>query len=362
METYGGAERVTAEMARVFPGAPVVALAGRAPVAARMGIEGRYRTLLPEHPSVLRYYRTLTPVYPLLASMARLPEADVLLSSSYGFAHHMRTPNRAPHVCYCHSPLRFAWSMTSEYRARWAGRWPAGPAFELLARAMRSSDRRSVRRITHYLTQSPFIAEQIECCYGRQAEVIGAPVDCALFHPTDRTFEDYYLVCGRLIEPYKRVSVVLEAFRRLPHRLVVAGDGPASAQLRAMAPPNVEFTGQLGDDALVPLMQRCRAAIFPSRDDFGLLPVEVMACGRPVLAYGQGGALHTVVSGLSGELFSHQTPAAVHAAVSSFRPESYDPAKIRAHAQRWDRHLFASRLVAAVEKAARNSTAAASSG
>jgi glycosyltransferase involved in cell wall biosynthesis len=353
METYGGAERVTQELAASFPGAPVYAILGRPSVARRMGVESRFHSLLPPRQALLREYRWLAPAFPLMVDAMRVAEADVLLSSSYAYAHRLRTRNDAPQVCYCHSPLRFAWSMTDSYRSDRAGtRAPLGVAFEAFAAAMRRSDRRSSRRVARYLTQAPYVADQIERFYGRQAEVVGAPVDCSKFRPAgegDGDPDDYFLLCGRLIEPYKRVRVAIEAFRRLGRRLVVAGDGPSYRELVATAPPNVEFTGHLGDEDLVPLMQRCQAAIFPSRDDFGLIPVEVMACGRPVLAYRGGGALYTVVPGVTGELFNEQTSDAVEQAVLEYSPDAYDPAAIREHALRWDRPRFRERVIAAVE-------------
>lgn len=352
METYGGAERVTAEMARAFPEAPVVAILGRRSVAARMGVEDRFHSILPEWPSLLRHYRLLTPVLGALADSRRLPAADVVLSSSYAFVHRLRSRNDAPRVCYCHSPLRFAWSMTESYREERAGNPATRAAFGLLAAAMRRSDRRSAQPVREYLTQSPFTAEQIERFYGRPATVIGAPVDCDLFHPLTQPPEDYYLFCGRLIEPYKQVGVAIEAFRRIGARLVIAGTGPDHERLAASAPPNVEFVGHVDDDRLVPLMQRCRALVFPSRDDFGLIPVEAMACGRPVIAYAGGGSLYTSAPGVTGELFAEQTADAIEAAVQAFDPEAYDPARIRAHALQWDSKRFRRRLVEHVAAAA----------
>lgn len=349
LETYGGAERVTREMAIAFPNAEVVAILGRESVARRMGLEGRWRSILPRREGLLERYRLLTPAFPALLGGVRLPAADAVLSSSYAFAHHLRTRDDAPQVCYCHSPLRFAWSMGQSYRAQWAWSGLSRQAFDLLGRAMRGTDRRAAARVALYLTQSPFTAEQIHRFYGREAKVIGAPVDCELFRPSEEPPEDFFLVAGRLIEPYKRVSIVLDAFRRLGARLVIAGGGPAARELRAMAPPNAEFLGPVGDCELVGLMQRCRAAILPSRDDFGLAPVEVMACGRPVLAYGGGGALHTVHPGVTGALFDAQTPGAVEAAVRAFDPADYDPVEIRRHALRWDTRPFRRRLVAEVE-------------
>lgn len=353
METYGGAERVTAEMALAFPEAPVIAILGKREVAARMGVEDRFRSLLPARDSLLAHYRYLTPVLGAYSDRRRVPEADVVLSSSYAFAHRLRSRNDAPRVCYCHSALRFAWSMTASYKEERAGANAlAGRAFEALAAVMRRSDRRSAQPIREYLTQSPFTAEQIERFYGKRAAVIGAPIDCDLFHPSAQGPDDYYLFCGRLIEPYKRVGIAIEAFRRTGQRLVVAGGGPDFERLAANAPANVEFLGHVADDRLVPLMQRCQALVFPSRDDFGLIPVEVMACGRPVLAYAGGGSLYTSKPGVTGELFAEQTTESIEVALRSFDPGAYDSARIREHALQWDSGRFRERLVEHVEAAA----------
>lgn len=305
-------------------------------------------TLLPPRPRLLADYRRLTPLLAAACDLMRVPDADVVLSSSYAFAHRLRSRNDAPRLCYCHSPLRFAWSMTASYRREWAPRGTAGRAFEGLAAAMRWSDRRSAQGVARYLTQSPYTAGQIARFYGRRADVIGAPVDTDLFRPSGRAPDDYFLLSGRLIEPYKRASLAIEAFRGLPHRLLIAGDGPALPDLRATAPANVEFLGHLEDRALVEVMQGCRAGIFPSQDDFGLIPVEVMACGRPVLAFAGGGALHTIAAGVTGELFDEQTPQALRSALRNFRPEAYDTALVRAHAEQWAAPLFRDRLVEAV--------------
>jgi glycosyltransferase involved in cell wall biosynthesis len=352
METYGGAERVTEEMARAFPEAPVVAILGRRRVADRMGIGDRFSSVLPARARLLSGWQLVTALCPGIVDRVRLPAADVLLTSSYAFAHGFRTVNDAPQVCYCHSPLRFAWTMTDAYREEWASGRLTGLAFRAFARTMREADRRVAGRAAHYLTQSPFTAEQIRRFYGRDADIIGAPVNTELFSPGDAPPEDYFLLSGRLIEPYKRVGMTVEAFRQLGMRLVIAGDGPALAELSANAPSNVEFVGHVQDDVLVDLMRRCRAAIFPSRDDFGLTPVEVMACGRPMLASSAGGARYTVVPGRTGELFDAETPQELADAVRAFAPESYDASEIRAHALQWDRLRFRARLRAAVSAAA----------
>src|SRR4051812_36101824 len=251
MEMYGGAERVTEEMAAAFPDAPVWTILGRQPVADRMGVGDRWHSVLPQNDALLRNYRRLAPALPSIVSWAKLPEADVLITSSYAFAHHFRTRDRAPQVCFCHSPLRFAWTMTREYRDEWAGHGLRGRAFDMMVENLRRADVAAARRVTHYLTSSSYVADQIQDFYGREAHVIGAPINTERFVPLEKRVNGhapFFLLCGRMVEPYKKMDVAIEAFRQLPHlRLVVAGDGPARERLEAGAPENVEFVGHLAD-------------------------------------------------------------------------------------------------------------------
>ena len=355
METYGGAERVTAEIAAAFPEAPVVAIAGRPEVARRMGVEDRFVSLLRPRPALLRHYRLLAPLFPALIARFRVPDADVIVSSSYTFAHRLRSKNGAPRVCYTYSPLRFAWSMRDHYRDRWTRGPVSALAYDAFAAWMRVSDRRSSRGVFRYLAPGRYVAEQVSEFYGRDAEVIGAPVDCDLFRPGDEPPEDYYLFAGRLIEPYKQVTILVEAFNRTGEKLIVAGDGPERARLEKLAKPNIEFLGEVEDQRLIPLMQRCRAAVFPSQDDFGLIPVEVNACGRPVIAYAGGGALDTVVPGVTGELFEDQTANSLEEAVRSFDASHYDADDLRTHALRWSSDRFRDGILDAVERTYRES-------
>lgn len=336
-ETYGGAERIAAEIAAAFPGSRLVAITGRAEVAERMGLSGdRFETLLKPRPGLLRHYRKLAPLYPALARMRALGEADLLISSSYAFAHGFRATNGAPHLSYCYSPLRFAWTMGVDY-GREIGGDRAAPTLDRLAAPFRAADRAASRRVDRYVAESGYVASQLREFFGRDADVVHPPVDCERFKLSAQPPEDYVLLCGRLIEPYKRPTMVVEAFRRMPdRRLVIAGDGPEAARLREIAPPNVEFRGALGDEDLVEAMAACSFAVFPSRDDFGLVPIEVMACGRPVLAYAGGGALETIPPGVGGEFFTEQSTEALVVAIEAFEPDAYDPAAIRAHAKEFD--------------------------
>ncbi len=319
-----------------------------------MGVEDRFRSILPPRSRLLHSYRLLAPVFPALVAANRLPACDLLITSSYAFAHGFRTENDAPQLCYCYSPLRFAWSMTEDYAGRIPGGAVGAVALKSLASAMRIADRRAAARVTTYVAESEFVSAQLQRNYNVQSRVIWPPVDCRRFSPSvTGEHDDYFLFYGRLIEPYKQPTLAVEAFRGLRHQLVVAGDGPAMSDLRRRAPKNVTFVGHLDDGDLIPLIQRCAAVIFPSRDDFGLVPVEAMACGRPVLAFAGGGALETVVPGVTGEFFDAQDSATLRSALASFDPDAYAPDAIRAHAERWRPERFRDELLEAARETLR---------
>ena len=351
---YAGSERVLEAIARLHPEAPVWAILGLRSVAARMGVLDRFRTVLPDSDLLLRRYRALTPLYPAIVRARRLPAADVLITSSFAFANGFRTANDAPQLCYCHTPMRFAWSMRDAYADELPGGAAARRLYPLLTAPMRRIDRRRADEVTRFVANSEWVAGQIRSYYGREAAVIRPPVDTDVFRPGSEPGHDgYYLYCSRLIEPYKRPTAVVEAFRALGLPLVMAGDGPERAALERAAPANVRFTGEVGDDELVALMQRCAALVFPSRDDFGLVPVEAMACGRPVLALGEGGALETVLPGETGELFAASDPETIAAAVESFDPGAYDPAACRGRAEGFGLPSFRRALTAEIAATAR---------
>ena len=331
-ETFGGAERVTAEIAAAFPDAPVYAILGRPAVAQRMGIADRIHTLLPPRKRLFENYRSLAPAYAKLVRAARLPDADVIISSSYAYAHGFGVPG-AKRLCYCHGPLRHLWSQSEAY----AEHVPGGPlgraAFSVYSNRARAADRAAADATDQFLTQSPFTAELIEQAYERDSEILPPPVDCHTFRPSGAPPEDYFVFVGRLVEAYKRPSLVVDAFAQMPDkRLIIAGDGPSMGTLTKRATDNVTFAGQLGDEDLVRLMQGARAAIFPSIDDYGLVPLEVNACGRPVLAVAAGGTLHTVRPGVTGDYLEDQSVEAIVKAVSEFDDDRYDVAEIRKHA------------------------------
>jgi glycosyltransferase involved in cell wall biosynthesis len=350
-ETFGGAERVTAEIAAAFPEAPVYAILGRRSVAARMGIDDRVRTVLPGRTRLFTGYRALAPAYSAIVRAARLPDADVIVSSSYAYAHAFRAPERAAKLCYCHGPLRHLWSQAADYAAHLPGGAAGRVAFSFYTALARAADRAAADSTNAFLTQSPFTARLILQAYGREAQVLPPPIDCEVFKPSLKPPDDYFLFVGRLVEAYKRPSLVVDAFAQMPdRRLLIAGDGPALQSLRRRATPNVEFLGQLGDPDLVTAMQSCQAAVFPSIDDYGLVPLEVNACGRPVLAVRAGGSVHTLEPGVTGEFLRDQSAAAIIAAVRAFDSDRHDPRRIREHALQRSATRFREEIRAAAER------------
>lgn len=345
-----GAERVSAALANdVGAGAPLVAIAGDEPVLEAMRLRGGWRRLLPSAVVTASRYRALTPLYPLLLRLARPVQGDVVCSS-YAFAHHVRCTGRK--VVYCHTPLRQVWSGRAGYLEHAGGwqRWLLRAATGYL----RWSDRRAAATADVYIASSTAVRDRVRACYGRQDVVVVAPpLDTSVFHPADGAAPRAdFLWVGRVVEPYKRLEMTIEAFRGAPHRLLVAGDGRDRARLEAGAPPNVVFLGWQDDAALAELYRGALAVVFPSEDDFGLVPVESMACGTPSVAFAAGGARETVTEGVTGVFFDEQSPASLRAALDEAAARSWDHATIAAAGLRYGSPRFVAEVRAVLTGAA----------
>jgi glycosyltransferase involved in cell wall biosynthesis len=272
---------------------------------------------------------------------------DLVVSSSSAWAHWIQVNHpQATHVCHCHSPFRYAWSHYHELIGRSPARALAlGPLMALVRRL----DRRASQRVDQYVANSEVTRQRIKRYYGRESIVILPPVDLDRFAVSEQV-DDYFLVVSALV-PYKRVGIVVEAFTRLGLPLVVVGDGPERGALQAMAGPTVQLRGSLSDLEIARLYSRCRALIFPSHEDYGIVPLEAMASGRPVLAYGAGGALETVRDGVTGRFFAEQTADALAEGITSLQPDAFDPAAIRRHAEMFGVPAYKERFRATVEAA-----------
>jgi glycosyltransferase involved in cell wall biosynthesis len=348
-----GGERVFDVICDAYPEGDIYGLVYNAAamrpmsVLQRRGVRTSFLQRLPRA-SESRWFRAYLPLYPFAASSLDLRGYDLVISSSSAWAHGARLDPRAVQVCYCHSPFRYAWSHYDEL----IGRSPAqamllGP----LMQAVRRWDRRASSHVDRYVANSEVTRGRIARYYGRESTLIPPPVELDRFSLSPET-DDYYLVVSALV-PYKRVDIAVEAFTRLGLPLLIVGDGPERARLERAAGPTVKLLGSLSDAEIARLYSRCRALIFPSQEDFGIVPLEAMASGRPVLAYGAGGALETVRDGLTGRFFGEQTADALTDAVRKLRPESFEPAAIRRHAEQFGVPAFQERFRATVDEALR---------
>lgn len=290
-----GGEKCLERLCLLFPEATVFTLIhtpGKVgPIIGGMKIR---TSLLQTLPKVEKYYRHLLPVMPWAVGRLDVGDADLVISLSHCVAKAVKVPPGVPHVCYCFTPMRYAWDGRSAYLEKWRPgslkRWLAEKILDRLARW----DKRTASGVTQFVAISETIRRRIRQNYGRESVVIAPPVDTDYYHP-DETVprEDFYLAASALV-PYKKIDQAVEACNRLGKKLVVIGAGPELENLKKAAGPTVSILGFQPDDVLRDHLRRCRALIFPGDEDFGILPIEALACGTPVIALGQGGVAETV--------------------------------------------------------------------
>ncbi len=349
LNQVGGAEDVLATLVGLYPASPVYTS-----IYAPDLMPASYRAWdirplwLDRLPAIHSHHQPYLPLYPLAWGGLDLSRHEVILSNKSGFCHGVRHGSQTIHICYCLAPTRYVWQLDA-YVAREGLGALAQAGLRPLMAALRRWDYAAAQRVTHFIAISTEIRQRIARYYGRESVIIYPPVDTARFQPS-ATVEDYFLVVSRLI-PYKRIDLAVQAATRLGVPLKVAGRGRDLEQLRALAGPTVEFLGYVPDDALPDLMARCKAFIFPGLEDFGITPVQAQAAGRPVIAYGGGGALDTVLPGVTGEHFTQPTVEALMAVMAGFDAGRYRPARLRAHAERFDSGVFSAQITSFVEQA-----------
>lgn len=306
-----------------------------------------------------RRYRSLLPLLPRMIERFDLSDHDLVISSSSCVAKGVRPRPGAPHVCYCHSPMRYVWDLYDVYRER--ASTPTRLAMSFFRKRLQKWDVASASsdRVTHFIANSRNIAAKIERYYDRSAEVINPPVDWDFFRPGAAPPGDYYFICSAMV-PYKRLDVAIEACCRMDRHLVLAGSGPDRERLEHQAGGQdrlggrlVEFTdGWIGDERLRALYCGSRALLFPGEEDFGITPLEAMSCGRPVVALARGGALETVAADRTGVFFEEQTPKAMMAAMARLEGMTLDAEAIREHARGFARPAFKEKMREAIERVA----------
>jgi glycosyltransferase involved in cell wall biosynthesis len=327
----GGAEKVAEEMFRMFPRASLfstVAFEDRMPTGLQ---DVPVNTSWMRHlPWMRQYYRYYFLLYPFAVSSLNLSNYDLVISSSSGYVKGVSASRDAMHICYCHTPMRWAWNFDG-YSAREAMNPTMRLALQGLTFLLRQWDLGASRQPDHFIANSKVVAERIHKAYGRTAEVIHPPIDVDRFHPAEDV-GDYYMLLSRMVS-YKRLDLAVEACTRLKRKLIVVGTGPHRSYLESIAGPTVTFAGRLRDSEVAHLAARCRALLFPGEEDFGMAPLEVAAAGRPTIAFRAGGATETIIEGLTGLFFDQQTPEALMDAIERFERQEWSPSEIRTRAE-----------------------------
>lgn len=345
--TYCGAERVVEQLINVFPHCDVYSLFDFLPESQRDFLRGKsVRTTFIQHlPFARRKHRVYLPLMPLAVEQLDLSGYDLVVSSSYLAAKGVITGPDQLHVCYCHSPVRYAWDLHHQYLDdAGLGYGPRGMLARMILHYIRSWDVRSSMGVDHFIANSQFVARRIRKVYRRKATVIHPPVDTESFQLGEGEREDFYLVVGRMVA-YKRTELLVKAFAKMPDRkLIVIGEGPDFEIIRDLATPNVSLLGFQDKEVLVDHMRRAKALLFAAEEDFGIVPVEALACGTPVIAYGKGGVTESVIDGQHGVLYDEQTEASLCEAIDRFEAQDgfgkFDRNDLRNHSQQFSHVEF----------------------
>jgi glycosyltransferase involved in cell wall biosynthesis len=331
---FRGGEKCLEVLCRLFPKADLYTLLRRpgstSPTIERMNLATSF---LQHLPGISRFYRYYLPLMPLAVERLRIPSnVDLVISLSHAVAKNIKPPAGVPHVCYCFTPMRYAWHMRQQYFGEAVARLksPAMRAFDRILAIPRNEilnrlqewDQNASARVSHFIAISETVRKRIADCYNREATVICPPVDVDFYTPTFHKREDFVLCVSALV-PYKRIDLAIEACNLSQRRLVVIGSGPLESRLRKLAGPTVRFLGWQPNEVIRDHLRRCKALVFPGFEDFGIVPLEAQACGTPVVAFGRGGAAETVLPADdrqrgTGVLFDQQCPAAINEALDWF--------------------------------------------
>lgn len=348
---FGGAEKVLKSIMNLYPEADVysVVCGMTTKELANLGINKPVTTtFIQKMPWGIKKYKAYLPLMPLAIQQLDLSSYDLVISSSYCVAKGVITGPDQKHISYCHSPVRYAWDLQAQYLKEsgietglksMLARW--------FLNGIRDFDVRSSFAVDEFIANSTFIQRRIMKFYRRESTVIFPPVDTDSFTLCEEK-EDYYVTCCRLV-PYKKVGLIVESFKSLPDKkLIVVGDGPEYAKIKAMAPDNVTLVGYAKYQDLIGYIQKAKAFIYAAEEDFGIVPVEAQACGTPVIGYGKGGLLDTVIDGVTGLHFEKQCTESIIKAIAKFENQNclVDAAEISAHALKFSRERFEMELAA----------------
>ena len=341
--TYAGAERVLEQLVALFPACDLFSIFDFLPADRRGFIQHKpvRSTFIQRMPLARRKHRAYLPLMPIAIEQLEVSPYDIVISSSYLVAKGVLTRPGQLHICYCHTPARFAWGLQNQYlnQVRGIFRFVKDGIVRVLLHYIRNWDVQSANNVDVFITNSNYVGRRIQKVYRRNAETIYPPVDTD-WYSFQGEKEDYYVTASRLV-PYKRIDLVVEAFGKMPdRRLIVIGEGPQMEEIRSMAGSNVRLLGYQPAARLKQYLQRARAFVFAAEEDFGIVPVEAQACGTPVICFGSGGVTESVVDGQTGVHFAEQTPESLIDAVHRFEAREWDLEKIRQNAERFSIRKF----------------------
>lgn len=340
----GGAERVLINFLEIYPRAPIyTTICNRNRLDYPLNKANIIVSNLQKGDKDIENHRKLFPFMPTAIESFDLNEFDIVLSSSSSIAKGVITKPDTMHICYCHSPMRYAWEFSYEYASKMAGKGSIkDKLLNYFLTGIRVWDNSSSDRVDYFIANSQNVAKRIWKHYRRESVVIHPPVRCNLFNISDIN-EDYFLIVSRLQE-YKKVDLAVEVFNELGLPLIIIGDGPERHKLEKIAKNNIKFLGRVSDEVIKDYYSKCKAFLFPGEEDFGITPLEAMASGRPVIAYGKGGALETVIENKTGIFFLEQNKESMMSAIEKFNIMNFDKKQIRLHAEKFDEEIFKKKI------------------
>lgn len=343
LTNMGGAEKVVINFKQIYEKAPIYTISyNEENLDQELKNIDVKTSFIQKFPKGNIKHQMYLPFMPTAWEQFDFNEYDVVLSSSSSCAKGIITSPDTVHICYCHSPMRYAWEFYNEYMEREKMGKFKKLLIKYIMNYIRIWDRTSADRVDYYIANSKNVAKRIYKHYGIEADVIHPPVKGSYFNISDED-EDYFLMVSRLV-PYKRVDLAVEVFNELGLPLVVIGGGSQLEHLKSIANPNVKIMGRQSDEVIKDYYAKCRAFVFPGEEDFGITPLEAQASGRPVIAYGKGGALETVVEGKTGLFFGEQSKESLKHTILKFNNMVWDKNEIREHALKFDEEIFKNKI------------------
>jgi glycosyltransferase involved in cell wall biosynthesis len=351
LQYYGGAEKCLEAISEIYPKAPIYAIDYNIKNVRFLNKRKVKSTIAKYFPFVKRYHNLYFASYPKIVNSMKI-RSKLIISSSYAFVKNIKKTKKQLHICYCHTPARFLHGFEDSYLAK--QHLMIRLVLKPIIKSMRNWDIDSSKNVDYFIATCKNVKDRIKKYYNRDSVIINPFVDTKKFQ-LEKKKGDYYLFVGRLVLPYKKADLAIRAFNKLGKPLKLVGDGRDSRYLKKIAKGNIEFIGAKNDTkSLAKLYQKAKAVIFPSFDDFGMVPLEAQSCGTPVIAFAKGGALETVIEGKTGHFFYKQTPESLIKAVKEFEKMKFNPKKCRNNVLTYDKEIFKRKIKKFVDEKVKN--------